>query len=899
MDRRRFLKQAAMLGGAAGAMSMLPPSLVQAWAEPSRPGGWEDIEHVVILMQENRAFDHYYGGMAGVRGYADLNALQLSSGRSVFHQPDGAGHVLPYTTALENIDGTDHGTGTGHDAFASGRHDGWIEAKTAGCMVGYDRGSLEFYYQLAEAFTLLDGYHCSVNGPTDPNRMYLFTGTVRNPLALDNFAENLQTSLFDSDAKLAWIRSLPTSEIIDTVLNFVHGVTSVVPEPVVQAALGMVGRSRDLFRYDALLGPDGGRYLNEVIFGLPWTTYAERLQERGLGWRVYQEWDNYTDNTLDFFLPFRTAARTALKYTNGGGNHAFENFFRYYSDLQRDPSLENAYAAELQRGMAELAPSDRTLVERGLLRSRTGTLVDSFRADVAAGTLPTVSWIVAPYVDCEHPVMGPRNGQALVRGVLEALAEHPDVWNKTVFILNYDESDGYFDHLPAPTPPRGAEGEYFYGHNIGLGARTPAIVVSPWSKQAVSSELFDHTSVLKFLERVTGVAEPNISPWRRAMCGDLSSLFDFGARRTLLLPTTPPAATQPDIGATQPIPALQKLPVQQSGSKPRVPLPYRLDVRCRASWAKAVTLTVRNTGTGAVQCAVHPNAFAADYTPTRLDIPGGGSVDQHLPITSGRYDYSVYGPDGFQRRFAGDLATTGGALEVIAEPAAGSKRKLLWQFENRSPKPVTFLVVANAYRQDGPWTIPVGAGQTARRDMSCDRDTEGAGWYDLTVTVDADAGFLRRARGFVETGATGRTADDAAPYDRLLLDRASYEPGRDLVVSYALAQPVPRHSLAFYPDTGDLGGTVPVGAPLMVVTLAAGASRDQIVVPMAGPPRRSATVHAVGAGSAAEVHSAAVGSAVGIKEAGEAGQLPSGSYLLYHLDDAGRPLVHPIRFRVL
>ncbi|WP_405485758.1 alkaline phosphatase family protein [Nocardia sp. NBC_00511] len=896
MDRRRFLKRAAMLGGAAGAMSMLPPSLVQAWAEPAPPGGWDRIEHVVVLMQENRSFDHYYGAMPGVRGYSDLNALQLSNGRSVFHQPDGGRHVLPYTTSLQNIDGCDHGTGTGHQAFASGRHDAWIAAKGEGTMVGYDRDSLGFYYQLAEAFTLCDGYHCSVNGPTDPNRMYLFTGTVRNPLALDNFAESLQTSLYSDDRKLEWMRSLPVSTIVDTVLGMVHGVTNVLPQPFPQALAGMImPPTGNLFLLDALLGPDAGRYVNEVISGLPWTTYAERLQERGVGWRVYQEWDNYTDNTLDFFLPFRDAARSALKHTNGGGRLAFENFFRYYDDLQRNPSLEPAYDAQLRRGIAELSPSDRALVERGLLRSRSGTLVDAFRADVAAGTLPTVSWIVAPYVDCEHPVMGPRNGQALVHGLLAALGDHPEVWNKTVFILNYDENDGYFDHVPAPIPPPGTTDEYFGDHAVGLGARTPAIIVSPWSKQGVCSELFDHTSVLRFLERVTGVAEPNISPWRRSMCGDLSSLFDFESKRTLVLPNTAPRAVQSTTGASQPLPFVPRLPAQPVGTKPRVPLPYRLDARCRTNGG-VVTLSLANAGTGAAHCPVYPNAFTDDFTPRRFDVLGGDRVQRDLPAVNGLYDYTVYGPDGYQRRFAGDLGGPCAGLRVTAVPSDSAGRGLVWEFENLGSEPVTVRVVANAYRHDGPWTISVGAGRTERRDMPCDSDAQGAGWYDLTVTADADAGFLCRVRGFVENGQPGRTADDAAPFDRLLLDRSMYESGRDLVVSYSLSNAVSGHRLAVFDDPGDPAASVPSTPVLRSLRLDGAVTRDQVVLQV-GAGADVVPTHRTG--MVASVLAAARAAAAPVASIEESGPLPSGVYVLHHLDDSDRPLAQPVRFRVL
>ena len=140
---------------------------------------------------------------------------------------------------------------------------------------------------------------------------------------------------------------------------------------------------------------------------------------------------------------------------------------------------------------------------------------------------------------------------------MNILTNNPDVWKKTVFILTYDENDGYFDHVPpfvAPhprarkrgwSPPastpasntsigsRNSNSSAAIGSresSIGLGYRVPMIIASPWSRGGcVCSQVFDHTSVLQFLERLlthkTGrkVEEPNISQWRRTVCGDLTS----------------------------------------------------------------------------------------------------------------------------------------------------------------------------------------------------------------------------------------------------------------------------------------------------------------------------------------------------------------------------------------
>ena len=177
-----------------------------------------------------------------------------------------------------------------------------------------------------------------------------------------------------------------------------------------------------------------------------------------------------------------------------------------------------------------------------------GTLFDEFRADIAAGKLPQVSWIVAPEAYTEHPNWPANYGAWYISQFLDALTANPEVWSKTAFFLCYDENDGFFDHVVPPTvPASSAQGlstvdtvnEYFEGNSeypagsIGFGVRVPMIVISPWSKGGyVSSEFFDHTSLIRFIEQRFGpnnpeLVEPNITPWRRAVSGDLTSAFNF------------------------------------------------------------------------------------------------------------------------------------------------------------------------------------------------------------------------------------------------------------------------------------------------------------------------------------------------------------------------------------
>ena len=127
-------------------------------------------------------------------------------------------------------------------------------------------------------------------------------------------------------------------------------------------------------------------------------------------------------------------------------------------------------------------------------------LVEDFAADVRADRLPQVSWIVAPYKYTEHPEATPAHGESLVSRLIAALVANPAVWAKTAFIINYDENDGFFDHVPGPVPAidraQGLStvdmaGESYKGAPVGLGIRVPLLVVSPWTRGGwVNSEVF-------------------------------------------------------------------------------------------------------------------------------------------------------------------------------------------------------------------------------------------------------------------------------------------------------------------------------------------------------------------------------------------------------------------------
>ncbi|WP_343616699.1 alkaline phosphatase family protein [Novosphingobium sp.] len=472
--RRRLLAGARQLAALTAATGMMPPNLQRLMAQGTgRKGSLKDVKHVVMLMQENRSFDHYFGTLPGVRGFDDPHAMILPHGKSVFHQPDHHhpdGYTLPFhldsfASNAQKLPSTSHAWSVQHRAWNGGRMDQWLPAHrevdgaNGPYTMGYfKRADIPFHFALAEAFTICDAYHCSVMGPTWPNRLYWLTSTID-------------------------------------------------PE-----------------------GRAGGPVISNKAppEGFQWTTYAERLEEAGVPWGVYQ-------------------------YGEHGRPH---NMFKYFKRFRE-------------------APAGSPLALRGMPEGDEGR----FAADVLADRLPAVSWMFPSAEANEHPDHFPAAGADFISHRLNELAANPDVWAKTVFILNYDENDGLFDHVPPPVPPHGTAHEFIEGLPIGGGFRVPCIIVSPWTMGGqVCSEPFDHTSVLQFLERVTGVREPNITPWRRAAFGDLTSAFrfDHAEKQWPILPSTGEMlALANRNAATLPaptIPQTQQEPMQEGpGRKPSKP----------------------------------------------------------------------------------------------------------------------------------------------------------------------------------------------------------------------------------------------------------------------------------------------------------------------------------------
>jgi phospholipase C len=458
----------------------LPVNLRKALAEPApRTFSPKEIKHVVLAMQENRSFDHYFGTMPGVRGYADPTAITLAStGESVFYQPDpqnALGYLLPYhldsrSTAAQAIPSTSHSWGPQHNCWDGGKMDDWVPTHISvdGATVGpftmgyYERDDIPFHWALAENFTVLDNYHCSVLGPTSPNRVMWFTGSL-DP----------------------------------------NGVA-------------------------------GGPVLTTESFNGNWQTYAEALTDAGVSWRVYDDDPTTNHNVLQDFQNFKNAQPGSVLYDNG---------------IATSPTSKFAF-------------------------------------DCLNGDLPAVTWLCATEANSEHPNYWPALGASWVASQLDAIAANRELWESTVFILNYDENDGLFDHVVPPTPPAGTPDEFVTatdpvsgqkggGLPVGLGFRVPCIIVSPWTQGGwVCSDVSDHTSTLKFLEVVTGVPCTQISAWRRQTVSDLTGAF-AGPGYDPVLPVYRDTAGEVNLAnytSTLSLPAFpttnQTFPIQPPGRRP-------------------------------------------------------------------------------------------------------------------------------------------------------------------------------------------------------------------------------------------------------------------------------------------------------------------------------------------
>ena len=686
VDRRSFLQS---LGSAALAATF-PASIAKALS--IRPNHHHcsilDVEHIVILMQENRSFDHYFGTLSGVRGFADPRAVLLPSGRPVWCQPDSSGgYVLPFHPAapdlgLQFLEDLPHDWTSTHAAWNAGNHDRWVPNKGSVTMAHLTRADIPFHYALADAFTICDAYHCSILGPTYPNRYHMWTGWTGND-----------------------------------------------------------GNGRG----PALENADGN---------YSWRTFPEQLETAGVSWKIYQDQGQGLDAGGDWGWDWENP------YAGNYGCNSLLLFKQYQQAEPGSPLFQNA----------------RT----GTNISAGGTLFDRFQQDILANNLPQVSWIVSPEAHSEHPNWPANYGAWYVSQILDALTANPEVWSKTAFFLTYDENDGFFDHVVPPTPPQTrAQGlstveltdEIFAGDAefpagpYGLGMRVPMLVISPWSRGGwVNSEVFDHTSLIRFIQArfgPTSLSAKNITPWRTAVAGDLTSAFDFAqcaaAATARSLPGTSSYAPlddsrHPDYSPVPP--EVQDMPLQEKGTRPACGLHYSINVYGDVDYtAGAFKINFVNSGNRTAVFQVRSgNTSTGPWTYT---VQPQAEVEDSWNLNSmdaAAYNLSVYGPNGFFRVYKGrpGSKTAANFQSVIAYDAP--RGGITLQSLNLGPESYE-LRVQNLY-DDEIVTRVVEQGEIFRRFWSLEKFS---GWYSLVLSVESDPRFLQQFAGHLETGNSSRT----------------------------------------------------------------------------------------------------------------------------------------------
>lgn len=841
-SRRDFLKKAALLTGAAGLAGAIPASIQKAMAINAAPGStYMDAEHVVILMQENRSFDHTYGTLKGVRGFNDPRAIDLPNKNKVWLQSNAAGETyVPFRLDIKGTKATwmsslPHAWSNQVNARNDGKFDQWLNVKHSGnkayahmplTLGYYNREDLPFYYALADAFTICDQNFCASLTGTNPNRLYFWSGTIR--------AEQHEKAMAH-----VWNEDM-----------------------------------------------DYGT--------LNWATFPERLEDHGIAWKHYQNevaidtgfageedaWlSNFQDNALEFFAQYNIKLHdnhvtylqnrftllpaeitelekqiAALPAGDAHIDHLNKQLKQKKLDLN---AIKNDMASLDPRKFAALSQREKSLhqkafttntndphyrelvslkykdesVERQLMVPK-GDVLHQFRHDVKNGQLPTVSWLTAPENFSDHPSSA-WYGAWYVSEVIDILTQNPEVWKKTIFILAYDENDGYFDHVPPFTPPHPhKEGtgkiskgidtsvdyvtleqeearnkipvDYNRESAIGLGYRVPLVIASPWTKGGwVNSEVFDHTSTLQFLEhflsKKTGkqVTEPNISTWRRTVCGNLTSVFrpyhgeiipnpGFVSRDAFVesihkakfkkLPSNYKLLTADEIAQINVNPATSPyMPQQEQGIKPSCPLPYQLyadgklnaDRRSFEIKFSAANKVFGSKASGSPFNVYAPGKYASFADPAKMEdtrtwayaVTPGDELTDSWPLNefeNDNYHLRTYGPNGFYREYKGNAMDPLIDIDCAYETTSGNQLTghiRLKVINQTYDKTYQVKIIDHGYKTNHHHLL-VAAKSSKQLTLNL---SSSHNWYDFSLIVEGNKLFEKRYAGRVETGANGYT----------------------------------------------------------------------------------------------------------------------------------------------
>ncbi|MGS4344737.1 phosphocholine-specific phospholipase C [Myroides odoratus] len=816
--RRDFIKTSSLFMGGMTVLNAMPSSIQRALSIEADAGTtFLDAEHVVFLMQENRSFDHCYGTLRGVRGFNDPRVIHQPNQLPVWFQQDLDQSIYgPFRLDIENTKITwmgslPHSWKDMVEARNDGKMDQWLIAKRPGnkdfahmpLTMGYfTREDIPFYYAFADAFTVCDQHFCSSLTGTSANRSYFWAGAIR---------ENPRD-----------------------------------PNSVAHVNNGQINYQ-----------------------DVSWKTYPERLEEHNIAWKVYQNelslpvgftdseesWlANFTDNNLEFYqqynvrfhhahINFKTLELQRLNQKIEEAEQAGESIQKWVEERTVLEAYLEQYGAE---AFNQLTPFEQRIHQKAFTTNTAdpdyhnleeidyqekgetkkvevpkGDILYQFRKDVVADQLPMVSWLVAPCNFSDHPG-APWFGAWYVSEVLDILTQNPEVWKKTIFILTYDENDGYFDHVAPFVPPLSTDGKQgkvsskidtqdewvtlaqdkardpksALSSPIGLGYRVPMVVASPWTRGGwVNSEVCDLTSTLQFLEyfieKKTGkkVVEENISQWRRGTCGNLTSVFqaandlkkvelDFVNRNQYVerilnardknYPQGFNAYTRTEISEHKMWNNVRHFPKQEGGTKKACGLPYNVNANVRVN-EKGVLMNF-----AIVANQLKNKDYLAPiqvYAHHQVERERGKnwsfSVDEKDPLSyewnrqeveADFYNFSVHSFNGFYRNFKGKLSDP--PVEINFKVLANQTIEVV--LKNKSKQRLSFYVQDVIYtKRNEKIVIDAHKEQLITLEYAAFK-----GWYDVVISLADYASFSYQYAGHIENGASSITDPYMASFSK-------------------------------------------------------------------------------------------------------------------------------------
>lgn len=715
----------------------------------SHPTGTiQDMEHIVIFMQENRAFDHYYGTLKGVRGFNDRSAPPLPSGRSPFYQPTQVSPparnsmcgcnacTLSWLTIGDNeiqelFNSLDCDSFVGLLAGAVPSvnvTDGLLCSEMFTQVVGTTIQHMKVSYMLSSHFTCPADLKVNLTSKNEAQQIteddsYMlpfhlaFNETSATCMPAPEMDYPCDLKMWNNGRMDAWNTGrdpgfgMSYFERSDLPYYFALADAFTVGDQYFQSTFTPTNPNR-LHQFSGSNGLSvnvNGTVIvddSEPSTGINWETLGETFEKANITWKVYQEEDNFDDNAFEWFEIFKKAQ-----------------------------------------------PGD-PLYEKGKVRVATGRLVDEFYQDLKNRTLPQVSIIIAPTWLSEHATNHPQDGEDLTARLMAALSapENAEIYAKTAFIHNYDEGGQFYDHHWTPTPPVSefdgkstvtTDGEVLTRitaavtpfHPIGLGFRVPLMIISPWTRGAFTySEVSDHTSVIKLIEKRFGVRCPNISPWRRAIVSDLTAAFDF-EHPDYSWPVFPSTKNNTNESKSQcaglpypEIPKVQSFPVQEEGTRLTRPLPYDFEIRDKVENGSLVVY-MRNIGKAGAAFNVY-DINKPINPPKKYTVEAGKELSDTFPIVDGKYNYSLHGPNGFVRKFAGYQTAADVAIEVGSDIQSGV---LVVAMKTGETEGCDFLIKdESGVSSFEPMVETVPAGEIALKVLEIE---ETGFWYDFSIAA--------------------------------------------------------------------------------------------------------------------------------------------------------------------